>query len=80
MAQAPRGSAIGRDRAEAKGREGELIGGKAEAAGRITEIDREIASLTTQQQEKAEAELQDIVARGLELTEGKHAIAKRIGR
>jgi HlyD family secretion protein len=80
LTQAPRVSAIEREQAEAKGREGELIGGKAEAAGRITEIDIEIASLTTQQQEKAEAELQDIVARELELTEGKHAIAKRIGR
>lgn len=80
LTQAPRVSAIERELAQAKGREGELIAGKAEAAGRITEIEIEITSLTTQQQEKAEAELRDIVARELELTEGKHAIGKRIGR
>lgn len=80
LTQAPRVSAIERELAQAKGSEGELIAGKAEAAGRITEIEIEITSLTTQQQEKAEAELRDIVARELELTEGKHAIVKRIGR
>ena len=80
LTQAPRVSAIERELAESKGREGELIAGKAEAEGRITEIEIEITSLTTQQQEKAEAELRDIVARELELAEGKHAIAKRIGR
>lgn len=80
LTQAPRVSAIERELAEAKGREGELVAGKAEAAGRITEIEIEITGLATQQQEKAEAELRDIVARELELTEGKHAISKRIGR
>lgn len=80
LTQAPRVSAIERELAQAKGSEGELIAGKAEATGRVTEIEIEITGLVTQSREKAEAELRDIVARELELTEGRQAIAKRIGR
>lgn len=80
LTQAARVSAIRRELAQAKGRRGELAAGRAEAAGRITEIEIEITGLVTQQQEKAEAELRDIVARELELTEGKRALSERIGR
>jgi HlyD family secretion protein len=80
LTQAARVSAIERELAQAKGGRGELIAGRAEAAGRITEIEIEITGLASQQQEKAEAELRDIVARELELAEGKRALAERIGR
>lgn len=80
LTQAPRVSAIERELAQAKGRKGELTAGRAEAAGRVTEIEIEITGLATQQREKAEAELRDIIARELELTEGKRALAERIGR
>jgi len=80
LTQATRVSAIERELAQVKGRKGELTATRAEAAGRVTEIEIEITSLVTQQQEKAEAELRDIVARELELTEGKWALTERIGR
>jgi HlyD family secretion protein len=80
LTQAARVSAIERELAQAKGRKGELSAGRAEAAGRITEIEIEITGLASQQQEKAEAELRDIVARALELAEGKRALSERIGR
>lgn len=80
LAQAPRVSAVERELADAKGRRGETIAGEAEARGRITEIEIEITGLATQQREKAEAELRDIVARQLELAEGMRALTERIGR
>jgi HlyD family secretion protein len=80
LTQASRVSAIERELAQAKGRKGELIAGQAEAAGRITEIEIETTGLVTQQQEKAETELRDIVARELELVESKRALSERIGR
>jgi HlyD family secretion protein len=80
LTQAARVSAIERELAQARGRKGELTAGRAEAAGRITEIEIEISGLATQQREKAEAELRDIVARELELAEGKRALSERIGR
>ena len=52
----------------------------AEAAGRITEIQIEIAALSTQSREKAEAELRDVIARQLELIERDNALTERIDR
>lgn len=80
LTQAPRVSAIERELAQAKGRKGELTAARAEATGRITEIEIEITGLATQSREKAETELRDIVARELELVEGKRARSERIGR
>lgn len=80
LTQATRVSSIERDLAELKGRAGELAAGRAEAAGRITEIEIEISSLVTQQREEAEAELRDVVARQLELAERQRALSERISR
>ena len=80
LTQAPRVSAIERELAQAKGRQGELAAARAEAAGRITEIEIEITGLATQSREKAETELRDIAARELELTESQKALSERIGR
>jgi len=80
LTQATRVSSIERDLAELKGRAGELAAGRAEASGRITEIEIEITSLVTQQREEAEAELRDIVARQLELAERQRALSERISR
>jgi HlyD family secretion protein len=80
LTQAARVSAIERDLAQAKGRGGELKAGRAEAAGRITEIRIEITGLATQQREEAEAELRDVVARELELAERLRALLERTER
>ncbi|WP_103256389.1 HlyD family type I secretion periplasmic adaptor subunit [Tabrizicola aquatica] len=80
LTQATRVSVLERELAQLKGRMGELISARAEAAGRVTEIEIEITALITQQREKAEAELRDVVARQLELLERQSALAKRIAR
>jgi HlyD family secretion protein len=78
LIQAGRLSALERDLAQVQGRWGEVMAALAEAAGRITEI--EIAALSTQSRERAEAALRDVVARQLELTERDTALAERINR
>jgi HlyD family secretion protein len=80
LTHATRVSAIERELAELEGRVGELEAAWAEAAGRITEIEIEILGLATQLQEAAEAELRDVAARELELSERQRALAERIGR
>ena len=80
LTQAARVSAIERDLAQVQGQAGELTAARAEAAGRITEIDIEIRSLSTQLREAAEAELRDVVAQETELSERQRALTERIGR
>lgn len=80
LTQGTRVSAIERELAEVQGRVGELTAAQAEAAGRITEIEIEIRGLATQLRETAEAELRDVAARELELSERQRALAERIGR
>jgi HlyD family secretion protein len=80
LTQAARVSELERDLAQLQGRAGELTSALAEAAGRVTEIEIEIAALSTQSREQAEAELRDVVARQLELTERDNALKERINR
>jgi HlyD family secretion protein len=80
LTQAARVSELERDLAQLQGRAGELTSALAEAAGRVTEIEIEIAALSTQSREEAEAELRDVVARQLELTERDNALNERINR
>ena len=80
LTQATRVSAIERELAQVEGRVGELTAAQAESAGRITEIEIEIRGLATQLREGAEAELRDVAARELELSERQRALAERIGR
>jgi HlyD family secretion protein len=80
LTQAARLSVLERDLAQVQGRAGELASAIAEASGRITEIEIEIAALLTQSRETAEAELRDVAARQLELAERDNALAERIDR
>ena len=80
LTQAARVSEIERELAQERGRVGELTAARAEATGRITEIEIEIRSLATQLREGAEAELRDVAARELELSERRRALAERIAR
>lgn len=80
LTEAARLSALEREIAELEGRRGALIASRAEAAGRITEIEIEVSSLVTQQREEAETELRDIVAKETELIERQHALTEKISR
>jgi HlyD family secretion protein len=80
LTQAARVSVLERELAQLKGQMGELTSARAEAAGRITEIQIEITALSTQQREQAEAELREVVARQLELQERQNALAERIAK
>ena len=80
LTQAARVSGLERELAQLKGRLGELTSARAEAAGRITEIEIEITALLTQQREKAQAELRDVVAAQSEREEQERALVERISR
>jgi HlyD family secretion protein len=80
LTQSTRVSALERELAQMQGQLGEMMSSRAQAATRITEIEIEIAALTTQQREKAETELRDVAARQLELAERKTALGERIDR
>lgn len=78
LTQTGRVSALDRELVQLKGKLGELTSARAEAAGRIAEIQIEIAAIITQQQEKAAAELRDISARLSELEERKRALLEKM--
>lgn len=80
LAQSARVSALERELAQLKGRLGELTSARAEAAGRITEIEIEITALMTKLEDEAQAELRDVVASQSELEEHKRALFERIAR
>jgi HlyD family secretion protein len=80
LTQAARLSALEREAAQLQGRAGEVASAIAAAAGRVTEIEIEIAALITQSREAAEAELRDVVARQAELAEREAALSDRIAR
>lgn len=80
LTQSARVSALDRELAQLKGRLGELTSARAEAAGRITEIEIEMTAIVTQQREKAEAELRDVAASLSELDERKRALIEKMSR
>lgn len=80
LTQSARVSALDRELAQLKGRLGELTSARAEAAGRITEIEIEMTAIVTQQREKAAAELRDVAANLLELDERKRALIEKMSR
>jgi HlyD family secretion protein len=80
LTQSARVSALDRELAQLKGRLGELTSARAEAAGRITEIEIEMTAIVTQQREKAEAELRDVAASLSELEERKRALVEKMSR
>jgi len=80
LAQKSRLLALQREEANLSGRVGELVAARAEAEGRVTEIDIQILSLRNQRREEAITELRDIRTREFELTEQRLALLDRIDR
>ncbi|MEY4872312.1 MAG: hypothetical protein RLZZ563_1642 [Pseudomonadota bacterium] len=80
LTQSARVTALEREFAALKGRLGELTSARAEAAGRITEIEIEITALLIQQRQQAQTELRDVVANQSELEENKRALEERVSR
>ena len=73
LAQASRVLGLQREDARVEGTRGELAASRAEAAGRITEIDLELLATDTTLREEAITELRDIRSEELELLEQRRA-------
>ncbi len=80
LAQVSRVLSLEREAARLEGQAGELHGARAQAEGRVTEIDLERLRLTSQRREDAETELRDIGYRALELAERRRALGGQIER
>ncbi|MBZ4023608.1 RTX toxin [Rhodobacter sp. TJ_12] len=80
LAQASRVLALEREAANLAGRVGALIAEKAQAEGRITELELEALRLASQRREDAETELRNIGYRELELAERRRALTEQIDR
>ncbi len=80
LAQASRVLSLQREDARLRGTMGELSATKAQAEGRITEIDIEILKFGTKRREEAITRLRDLQFRELELTEKRNALKERLSR
>lgn len=80
LAQATRVLALQREDARLSGQAGELTAQKAQAEGRITEIDVETLKLDTRRREEAITTLRDLQYRELELHEERRALIERVQR
>ncbi len=80
LAQASRVLALQREEARLSGTMGDLIAQKAQARGRITEIDLEILKLATKRREEAITRMRDIQFRELELGEQRRALIEQMSR
>ncbi|MEZ5777557.1 MAG: HlyD family type I secretion periplasmic adaptor subunit [Paracoccaceae bacterium] len=80
LAQAGRVLALQREQARLEGVAGELDASRAEAAGRMTEIDIEILKIGAENREEATAQLRDLGYRELELAERRRALIEQIDR
>lgn len=80
LAQASRVSALQREQARLLGSVGDLTAQKAQAEGRMTEIDIEILKLGTQRREEAITTLRDLQYRERELAEQRRALHDRLAR
>ncbi len=80
LAQASRVLTLQRERARLSGQMGELAAQKAQAQGRITEIDIEIIKLGNRQREEAISNLRDLQFSELELVEQRRALIERLDR
>ena len=80
LAQAARVLALQREEARLQGQVGELKATRAQAEGRITEIEIEKLGLASQRREDASTELRDVANRELELVERRRALIERISR
>lgn len=80
LAQASRVLALQREAANLAGQIGALVAQKAQAEGKVTELDLEALRLASQRREDAETELRDIGYRELELAERRRALTEKIER
>ncbi|EAQ03711.1 type I secretion membrane fusion protein, HlyD family protein [Pseudooceanicola batsensis HTCC2597] len=80
LAQASRVSALRRENAQLSGTVGELTAQRAQAEGRMTEIDIEILKLDTTRREEAITRLRDLQYRELELKEQRRALIEQLNR
>lgn len=80
LAQAARVLALRREEARLLGVEGDLKAQRAQAEGRITELDVEILKLGVQRREEAISDLRDFQAREIELREQRRALIERRNR
>lgn len=80
LAQASRVLALQRESARLSGQVGELTASRAQAEGRITEIEIEILKLDTRRREEAISTLRDLEYRELESAEKRRAIKQRLDR
>ncbi len=80
LAQVTRVLSLQREEARLSGQVGELTAQKAQAAGRITEIEIEILKLGTARREEAITRLRDLQFRELELAEQRRALLEQLNR
>jgi HlyD family secretion protein len=80
LAQAARVLALQREEARLDGEVGQLKAERAQAEGRITEVEIQILGLQSARREDAITELRDVAYRELELAERRRALVERIAR
>jgi HlyD family secretion protein len=80
LAQSSRLLALQREEARLAGDMGELAAARAQAEGRITELDLEILRLTAARREDASSQLRDLGASELQLTQRLAALTAQIDR
>ncbi|SFO11066.1 HlyD family secretion protein [Roseovarius lutimaris] len=80
LAQAGRVLGLQREQARLTGSVGDLIAQKAQAGGRITEIDTQILKLGSDRREEAITTLRDLQLRELELREERRAMIEQMSR
>jgi HlyD family secretion protein len=80
LTQAGRVLALERERARLDGTAGELDASRAEAEGKVTEIDLEILKRGSNRREEANTQLRDLGYRELELAERRRSLIEQIAR
>ena len=80
LAQAARVLDLEREQAQLEGQAGDLKSSRAQAEGRITEIEIEKLGLASQRREAAVTELRDVGYHELELAERQRSLAERLAR
>jgi HlyD family secretion protein len=80
LAQAPRVLSLQREEARLAGLVGELTANRAQAEGRITEIELQTLGLIAQRREDASTQLRDIGSSELQLIQRQRALAEQVSR
>ncbi len=80
LARADRVLALEREQARIEGVLGELLASRAQAEGRITEIQLELTRTLAKRREDASTELRDVAYRELALTEKRRTLHEQIAR